>query len=96
MSEDKWNDPEVQALAAEQVSQALHRNLARRVTIVYPTLYPSWAAYMKAFTRLGGLWPACQVATIAVPFYHWHGARELLLQEASLKRRRTMCLATHL
>lgn len=53
MSDEKWNDPEVQALAAEQVSQALHRNLARRVTIVYPSLYPSWPAYMKAFTRLG-------------------------------------------
>jgi len=53
MDDEKWQEPEVQAEAAEQVSQALQRNLARRVKVVNSSLYPTWHAYLKAFTRLG-------------------------------------------
>lgn len=55
MTAEEWAAPELQEEAVGELTHALKRNLSRRAVIVYPKLYQSWKAFLKAFTRLGML-----------------------------------------
>lgn len=98
MTAEEWAAPELQEEAVGELTHALKRNLSRRAVIVYPKLYQSWKAFLKAFTRLGML------AAERVYVCQCSGSPQLnvalssfsLVQAASLRQQQRMSLAAPL
>lgn len=95
MTAEEWAAPELQEEAVGELTHALKRNLSRRAVIVYPKLYQSWKAFLKAFTRLGML-AECVCQCSVSPPLNVALSSFSLFQAASLRQQQRTSLAAPL